>query len=485
MRNLSEYISTVKSELPDIEGRLNGGADKGLLSELEDKAGCSLPSDFIKLYSLYDGEDFSKYTGFMAGMEFLPINSVLAQLEFFKSSEYEMTAWGTRAIREEPMCSLNWIPFAYDNARGYLAVDMSPSESGKAGQIITVDYDFDRCYLLADSLNELFAKMAEWLENGVLTVNTKDGDEPFIMEKTGHLFNSLEELTQPQKTGGESEIPLDCGFWQNHYGRESVPVSELCKEKYMLISDKTLSCEPFSYMDNLKELIFHNCALWHLDCLAKAPQLKKLIFVNCVFANADLSALCAAPQLKELSLNVMDASGLDRLSELPLLKSLSIRKVTGIELEALSAFTKLSELSIEDMGLCDGTFIGKLINLKNLDLHSHTMNDLDFLAKLTKLKSFTLQKTAVNEDGLLAIPRLTKLKEFIYPVRDLSIYANHPTLEAVGMAPDVKQEFEVFKGSKVNSFMICGNIAKEEVENMAKEMDRYVRLYSYGTRSGG
>ena len=454
MRNLSEYISTVKSEFPDIEERLNGGADKGLLSELEDKAGCSLPSDFIKLYSLYDGEDFSKYTGFMAGMEFLPIKSVLAQLEFFKSSEYEMTAWGTRAIREEPMCSLSWIPFAYDNARGYLAVDMSPSESGKAGQIITVDYDFDRCYLLADSLNELFAKMAEWLENGVLTVNTKDGDEPFIMEKTGHLFNSLEELTQPQKISGESEIPLDCGFWQNHYGRESVPVSELLKEKYMLISDKTLSCGPFSYMDNLKELIFHNCDLWNLDCLAKAPQLKKLIFVNWH-------------------------------SELPLLKSLSIRKVTGIELEALSAFTKLSELSIEDMGLCDGTFIGKLINLKNLDLHSHTMNDLDFLAKLTKLKSFTLQKTAVDEDGLLAVPRLTKLKEFIYPVRDLSIYANHATLEAVGMAPDVKPEFEVFKGSKVNSFMICGNIAKEEVENIAKEMDRYVRLYSYGTRSGG
>lgn len=485
MRNLSEYISTVAKKLPDIEKRLNGGADKGLLSELEDKAGCSLPSDFIKLYSLYDGEDFSKFTGFIAGMEFLPLKAVLAQLEFFKSSEYEMTAWGTKAVKEEPMSSLNWIPFAYDNARGWIAVDMSPSESGKAGQVITVDYDFDRCYLLAGSVDELFGRMAEWFENGVLTVNTKDGDEPFIMEESGHIFNSLEELTQQQKAGGESEIRLDCGFWQNHYGRESVPVSELCKEKSMRISDKTLSCEPFSYMDNLKELIFHNCDIWHPDCLAKAPQIKKLIFVNCVFANADLSALCAAPQLKELSLNVMDASGLDRLGELPSLKSLSIRKVTGIELEALSAFTKLSELSIEDMGLCDGTFIGNLKNLQSLDLHRHNMNYLDFLAKLTKLKSFTLYKAAVNEDGLLAVSRLTKLKEFIYPARDLNIYANHPALETVGMAPDVRHEFEVFKGSKVNSFMICGDITKEEVENIAKEMNRYVRLYSYGTVSGG
>ena len=51
MRNLSEYISTVKSEFPDIGERLNGGADKGLLSELEDKAGCSLPPSLNRRFA--------------------------------------------------------------------------------------------------------------------------------------------------------------------------------------------------------------------------------------------------------------------------------------------------------------------------------------------------------------------------------------------------------------------------------------------------
>lgn len=483
MDNLEKYLSVIKRQIPNIEERLNGKADKTKLDKIAEEMGCELLPEFVELYSRFDGEDFAEYTGFIAGLEFLSLDGIISHMNFFKNSDYEMTAMGTKAIAEEPMGALKWIPFAYDNGRAYFAIDMSPADKGKQGQIIAVDYDFCYSYLLAGSLTELFGKMTGWFEDGILTVNTEDGDTPFITESTGNIFNSLEELTETAGKDDGQEIDLYEGFWQKRYGSARVPVSVLLKEKSMHITEKTLSCEPFAYMENLKELVFHDCALWHPDSLAKAPQLKTLIFVNCVFANTDLSALLGAPKLKSLCVSKMDAKGLMQLSRISTLKDLTIINVTGIELNELAAFTGIQALSIWNMGLHDGSFIGNLRNLKKLDLQKHTMDNLDFLKNLTALTEFNLINPALNEDGLSAVGELKDLKEFIYPVKNLRIYAGHPTLESVGIAPDAGQNFEVFKDSKVNSFTVCGNINNEELENISKKMNQYVRIYSYGSKA--
>ena len=485
MKSLEQYLSAVRTKLPDIEERLNGGAGEDGLQQLAAAAGCELPAELTALYSRFDGEVLTAYTGFFAGLSFLPLERVLSELAFFKEAEVEMTAMGTKAIQEEPVCGLTWIPFAFDGSRAYLFMDMSPASEGKAGQIIAVDYDTDRCYLLADSLGALFEKMTVWLQSGVLIVNTKDGDRPFLMEVTGHLFNSLDKLTAPAESGDAAEISLPAGFWQERYKKAGVQVSCFAKEKSLLLKGKMIVCVPFQYMDNLKELIFHDCTLENISYIAKAPQLKKLIFANCTFGEENLSVLAEAPQLKELSLNVMSAEGLSALQTSKTLKSLSVRKVNGIAPEELTGFEGLQELSVEDMELHDGAFIGGLKNLKKLDLHRHTLDNLDFLQGLKKLTEFHLTEAARNEAGLSAVCGLTKLKEFVYPVRDLQIYANHPSLERVGMAADIEQSFAVFAGSKVNSFTVCGSIPKEKLDDMAKEMKQYVNLYSYGSQGAG
>lgn len=483
MKNLEKYLTEVKKGIPDTEQRLNGGADEEQLRQFAEKTGCELPAELLQLYRRFDGEDMAKNIGFLAGLQFLPLNRVLSDLEFFRGAEDELTTMGTKAISEAPMCELNRIPIAFDCSRAWLAMDLSPAEGGTVGQIIAVDYDRDDCWLLADSLDALFGKMTIWLEKGILTINKTDGKEPIIMERTGHLFNSLEELTAPEANGENPEIVLPEGFWRQYYKQDSVPLDCLAQEKRMLIKEQDVDCKPFAHMENLKELIFHNCHLKNAGAIAKAPQLKNLIFVECSFDGEQLSALAQAPSLKELSLNIMSGEGLTELSGSKTLKSLRLRKVTDFELQELAAFTGIQELGIEAMELHDGAFLEKLKNLKKLDLNRHTMDNLDFLRSLTKLTEFRLASPAENEDGLSEVRTLVKLKEFIYPVKDLSIYKGHPTLEKIGMAAGVTQGFEAFEGSKVNGFTIFGNVTDEERKETKRQMERYVKIYSYGSQS--
>lgn len=504
MKNLEKYLLKLETELADIRERLNAGADEAELARLEAKTGCALPEEFKELYLSFDGEN-QRETGFMAGFMFLPLKSVIYEYEFFKGADEELTAMGTRAVKEEPLSRLCYVPFAFDSSRAFLVVDLSPASKGKYGQIVAVDYDCNRAYLLADSMDGFFGRMAAWLEEGILTVHKEDGGEAFLTEASGHLFNSLEKLSI-QEESAETEISLPAGFWQERYKNKAIAKQVLDKEKSMLLAGKTVDCALFGQMDNLKELIFHDCRLEHLEGIAKAQQLKRLIFAGCTFDGEDLSALSQAPALKELSLNVMDASGLAALAGLGTLRSLSIREITGVELEKLADFGKLQELSIEKMGLHDGGFLKELKNLKKLDLHWQVMDNLDFLPALTKLTEFNLSAPAADEEGLAAVSGLKKLKEFVYPVRDLKVYANHPNLEKVGMAPGGVQGFEAFAGSKVNSFMVCGSLTAdnnkwnsyaqgadgetgnaprsedEEMKWLAGKMEQYVKIYSYGRK---
>lgn len=482
MKNLEKYLSEIKKRLPDIEERLNGGADEEQLKQLRLNAGCELHSELISLYQRFNGENLSKSPCFFAGLQFLDMGSVQHYVKFFRSVDEELTAMGTRAIQEKPMGELNWIPFAYDCSRAWLAMDLSPAESGTVGQIIAVDYDSNYCYLLANSMEDLFEKMTIWFQKDILTVNREDGEEPFIIERTGHLFNSLEELSLFEQSLEALDIPLPEGFWQERYQKSSISVSSLEKEKRMMLQEKAIDCTPFAYMANMKELILHDCHLTNLDALARMPQLKTLIFGRCVIEGGNLSVLSESPGLKELGLNMMSGAGLAKLSGLKPLKRLQVRALTDIEIEELAPFTGLQELSIENMGLRDAAFIGGMKNLKKLDLYNSQLINLDFLSHLTKLTEFKLTKPAENEDGLSAVSRLPKLKEFIYPVKELSIYKGAGALERVGIEAGVTEGFEAFAGSRVISFTLLGNDPSAQMERVKQQMDKYVKLYSWGSQ---
>lgn len=92
----------------------------------------------------------------MAGMGFMDVRSALYYMDFYRTVDEEMTAMGTKAVWEQSLSELKWIPFAHDRSRAWLAMNLSPTENGTVGQIIAVDYDSNYCYLMADSMEEWF-----------------------------------------------------------------------------------------------------------------------------------------------------------------------------------------------------------------------------------------------------------------------------------------------------------------------------------------
>ena len=86
MKNLDRYLDEIKKGIPDIETRLNVGAEEGRLEQLARKASV-LPAQLLELYRRFDGEDMAKETGFLAGLQFLPLEKALTDFAFLPSQQ--------------------------------------------------------------------------------------------------------------------------------------------------------------------------------------------------------------------------------------------------------------------------------------------------------------------------------------------------------------------------------------------------------------
>lgn len=279
------------------------------------------------------------------------------------------------------------------------------------------------------------------------------------------------------------------GFWKEHYSEEIkknkngelyVPLKYFEQEKHIVIFDHNVDCGPFAYMKNLNEASFCNCKLSNISVLAKIPYLKRLNFANCTFDGEGLAALSKAPALSRINLNRMSAEGLLELKGIKTLKRLNLGNVTDIKPEDITVFRNLRTLEIDNMDLHSCTFIGELPELRILDLNR---DNLDFLKMLPNLVKFRLLKPVANEEGLIGLDKFKNLKEFIYPVKDLSLYKGCKKLKEPGISPETTKGFEVFKGSKAEGFIICGSTSNEQVDYVAKEMKKYCKIYTYGRQS--
>lgn len=486
MRAFEKYFAEVEKRMPELKARLKSGADEGRIRQAEKKTGFTFPEELKQLYLYADGECDEVQTGLFGGLDFLPLEEVEQEAEFFRQMDYELTAMGTAAVREGACLELARIPFAFDHNRCFLAVDLSPSGTGKKGQIITVDLEYDQSYLLAESLEEFFQKLSGWLEEGILVVE-HTREECYIAEKTGHLFNSLDSLAVTDQSGAGMEM-LPEGFWTKRYAgklqdENKIPVGVLATEKRLLIKDEQISCRPLAHMINLKELILHDCVVTDFSVLAKLPQLQKLILVGCTLEDGSLSMLKNAPALKHLGLRRMNGTGLETLSGIKTLKSLYLSEMEGVCAEDIGSFVSLQELELEKNMFSGWDFLSGMKNLKILNLHDEPLPDLEFLKNLKKLTEFELYRNADQEEGLRYLPELKKLKRFLYPVKEIKVYEGCGSLEEIGFAPEVRSGFEVLSGTKVHSFTVCGKIENEELEYIADEVRKVISLSSFGSRS--
>ena len=474
MKHFDEYLKAIAGKKPVFKA----GASEDSIGKLEKKLKVELPADFKELYLKHDGEEENDALGIIFGLRLLSIDEILAETQNILPLNSDMTVMGTDAICEEQDEKIKWIPFAFDSGSCFIALDMTPSSKGKAGQIITLDMEYDECYLLADDIDDLFKKMTVWLKEKKIAIS-RDSEI--------HNFSYLDKLCTKTTDSG-SPVDLPEGYWREYCQKKTgkacseIDPQVLAAEKRMLIKNKQVDCVPFKYMTGLKELIFHDCELMNVTALSDLPEVTTLIFVRCTIKDGNVSVCAGLPKLKEIGVHEMSAAGLELLASIKTLKVLRIRNVTDLKEGVIATFTGIQELSVEKVNSgfkCDN--IKLLKNLKVLKIEGIVPDDLDFLANLTKLTSFTSYSKSKNEQGLKCINDLKKLTEFVYPVSDITIYDGCEAISGIGVAPDVRGDFSVLKGCKVRSVMVIGKIGGPEMKNLMKKIEEYADIVSMGS----
>lgn len=190
-----QFVASIKKYLPDIDSRLEKvDIDKVNFLEkmiVEQVKKCN--NEIFELYQYINGEKIETVTLLMGGFTFLTIQQVIEEYKYFKSLDIILEECFSNCVSHFAIKKLCWIPFAYDSSNCYFAVDMTPGENGKIGQVIGVDLEYRKVYVLADSLNQFLGRIIGYMENGLCAVQ-QEGDDVFINAKSGHFFNSIEEM---------------------------------------------------------------------------------------------------------------------------------------------------------------------------------------------------------------------------------------------------------------------------------------------------
>lgn len=490
-----QYLKLIESNGVDFGKTMQTTTNKNKINELEKLTGCILPDSFKELYEKYNGEKES--LGFIAGFEFLSIEKVIDEYSFFKTCESEFSAVGTESIVEAPLSKCNLIPFAHDGSRCFIALDMSPSDKGTIGQIIGIDFDYDRTYLFADNLEGFFKRLSLWIEQGNLVIK-KNEKGCVISEKTGHLFNNVKIYAIMPHSEEHAYIEITDDFWRERYSEHIIKnekgidcllttVFESETGEFRIVRQNRIteiSCKPFLYLENVIEVVLHDAVLRDFDCLCQMKNLKKLFLVNCKIQDSDISKLSSLPKLKELHLmNTGTSASIGKLSEMKSLKILSLGRLENFDESVLGNFTNITDLDISDLDYKDCSFLSKLTKLENLILQKKEIDNLDFLNSLGKLKFFQLLIPAKNESGLAALKNMDKLQEFRYPVKDLTVYQGLKNIKCIGLSEENNGRYDVFEGSSVNSFFLISS-SMDNIKTKSKEvhdkLSNYVKAPGYG-----
>ena len=201
-------------------------------------------------------------------------------------------------------------------------------------------------------------------------ITVGDNGKAYFEFESGHLFNKLDGISGEVGRDSNEYIKMPRDFWKSYYvdhlKDDKVSKELLANEKSLFIKNENLSFKPLQYMNNLREVVIHNCNITDFSFISKASELRKLYIVNCKFSKDELKYLSSLSHLKELSLNIMEIESIKCLSDLRNLKDLSLRKIDKLNVEELSNFKSLEHLSLEELSIPNFDFINNLKSLKEL-----------------------------------------------------------------------------------------------------------------------
>lgn len=166
-------ITWLQSHAAQSLDTLSGPATIQQIDNVSSQLDLQLPEDFYEFYQIFDGAEssgiFPSYDAWNE-MAFSPMS--LDQIVRTWQMQRQLLDGGDFAGLEvrpddgvvSEWWNVNWVPFADNGGGDYYCVDVAPTSNGTVGQIISHSHDSPARKVLATSLTNYLAGLADSLE---------------------------------------------------------------------------------------------------------------------------------------------------------------------------------------------------------------------------------------------------------------------------------------------------------------------------------
>lgn len=154
--------------------------------EVEKEIDQALPYDFKEFYKVLN-DKVNLVMGFTA---ILPedVHFIIKQTKKINDEVlYHLDILNQGYIKDE-YYNRGRLPFAHDQNGSFIMIDFEPGAKGKVGQIIGFDSDYDKIFLISDSIQEFLYLIIDCFKTADLVYRYKDNRE-VVEWKNGHFFD--------------------------------------------------------------------------------------------------------------------------------------------------------------------------------------------------------------------------------------------------------------------------------------------------------
>ena len=149
---------------------LNPPASDSEIEELTTVLGVDLPKDFISALKLHNGQK-GEAAWLFDSQEFLSTHRIIEEFNTWKNllnTELQGKVSRPDDGVKSDWWNINWIPFTSDGCGDHYCLDLSPSQRGMKGQVITLWYESAEREIVASSFTQWFEEYNSQLNSGEL-----------------------------------------------------------------------------------------------------------------------------------------------------------------------------------------------------------------------------------------------------------------------------------------------------------------------------
>lgn len=373
----NEFIEAVKKYIENIYEMLNEKADIESLNKIEKIAGDYLPQEFKNLYLAYNGEKESKLFGLMAGMKWMSTQDIIEELTEIKSLDMVIEDDNLSFIKTGEI-KTGWIPFAEDFQGRFLVLDLNPNVRGIYGQVIVVNKEMNKAFVIAQSFDDFLDLILEKFELGNLILKDIGGRKIVTWDK-GNIYVCGYDISRKQ----QEEISLNLDrVWNDilskHAFEGKISLAKLANIDELKITKGFFGCfddisvDILRYMTNLKVLKINAKEIRNLNVISGLSKLNTLYLENCRLVDDELECIKHIRALIDLSLENISLNDVIGLTDLKRLQYLTLCNVSIKREETLRLLQQIKTLKgvrFENMQIEDMSIIRDFASIMKVQLN--------------------------------------------------------------------------------------------------------------------